>query len=76
MDHLITVHHEMGHIEYYLQYKNLPVNFRDGANPGKNLTTKFSLLLYNPGFKRGRLSGFSDKISRSRNNNIELPAVN
>nr|XP_022919739.1 angiotensin-converting enzyme-like [Onthophagus taurus] len=31
---LITVHHEMGHIQYYLQYANQPVVFRDGANPG------------------------------------------
>lgn len=31
---LITVHHEMGHIEYYLAYKDQPVEFRTGANPG------------------------------------------
>ena len=31
---LITVHHEMGHIEYYLLYKDQPVEFRTGANPG------------------------------------------
>lgn len=31
---LITVHHEMGHIEYYLMYQNQPVEFRTGANPG------------------------------------------
>ncbi|XP_059147214.1 angiotensin-converting enzyme-like [Physella acuta] len=29
-----TVHHEMGHIQYFLQYKHLPSVFRDGANPG------------------------------------------
>ncbi|KAL5010334.1 hypothetical protein ScPMuIL_012639 [Solemya velum] len=34
MDDLITVHHEMGHIEYYLLYKNQPIVFRKGANPG------------------------------------------
>ncbi|XP_045585497.2 LOW QUALITY PROTEIN: angiotensin-converting enzyme [Procambarus clarkii] len=34
MNELITVHHEMGHIEYFLQYKHLPEVFRDGANPG------------------------------------------
>ncbi|CAH1773416.1 unnamed protein product [Owenia fusiformis] len=34
MSDLITTHHEMGHIQYYLQYKNLPVVFRRGANPG------------------------------------------
>ncbi|XP_061377584.1 angiotensin-converting enzyme-like isoform X1 [Danaus plexippus] len=29
-----TTHHEMGHIQYFLQYKQQPVVFRDGANPG------------------------------------------
>nr|CAH7745202.1 unnamed protein product [Callosobruchus chinensis] len=29
-----VTHHEMGHIEYYLHYKNLPVKFRVGANDG------------------------------------------
>lgn len=33
-EHLETAHHEMGHIEYFLQYKDLPIAFRDGANPG------------------------------------------
>lgn len=28
------VHHEMGHVEYYLQYDSLPPAFRRGANPG------------------------------------------
>ena len=31
----MTIHHEMGHIQYFLQYKDQPVPFRDGANPGK-----------------------------------------
>ncbi|XP_071941340.1 angiotensin-converting enzyme-like [Antedon mediterranea] len=34
MDDFITIHHEMGHIEYDLQYKNQPLVFRGGANPG------------------------------------------
>ncbi|EMP33716.1 Angiotensin-converting enzyme, partial [Chelonia mydas] len=34
MEQLFTVHHEMGHVEYYLQYKDQPVTFRSGANPG------------------------------------------
>ena len=34
MSQLITVHHEMGHIEYFMQYANQPVVFREGANPG------------------------------------------
>ncbi|XP_050767782.1 angiotensin-converting enzyme [Gymnogyps californianus] len=34
MDDLITVHHEMGHVQYFLQYRDQPISFRDGANPG------------------------------------------
>lgn len=34
MEQLFTVHHEMGHVQYYLQYKDQPVGFRRGANPG------------------------------------------
>ena len=31
---LLTAHHEMGHVEYYLQYKNQPTVYKEGANPG------------------------------------------
>lgn len=34
MESLVTVHHEIGHIEYYLNYRNQPLAFRTGANPG------------------------------------------
>jgi hypothetical protein len=37
MNDLIVVHHEMGHIEYYLQYKDQPITFREGANPGEKI---------------------------------------
>lgn len=34
MEDLITVHHEMGHIQYFMQYSRQPNVFREGANPG------------------------------------------
>ena len=34
MEDFVTAHHEMGHIEYYLLYKDQPLLFREGANPG------------------------------------------
>ncbi|XP_064471670.1 angiotensin-converting enzyme-like [Ornithodoros turicata] len=34
MDDLLVVHHEMGHVEYFLQYAKQPYYFRAGANPG------------------------------------------
>lgn len=34
MEQLSIVHHEMGHVQYYLQYKDLAVPLRRGPNPG------------------------------------------
>jgi peptidyl-dipeptidase A len=31
---LITLYHEMGHVYYYLSYRQQPYTFRDGANDG------------------------------------------
>ncbi|XP_024941248.1 angiotensin-converting enzyme isoform X2 [Cephus cinctus] len=33
-DDLVIVHHEMGHVYYYMQYKDQPIIFREGGNPG------------------------------------------
>ncbi|WAR05366.1 ACE-like protein, partial [Mya arenaria] len=33
-DQFNTVHHEMGHVQYYLEYINQPYLYRRGANPG------------------------------------------
>ncbi|XP_055642821.1 angiotensin-converting enzyme isoform X2 [Toxorhynchites rutilus septentrionalis] len=30
----ITAHHELAHVQYFLNYRNNPKVFRDGANPG------------------------------------------
>lgn len=34
MEDFVTIHHEMGHIQYFILYKDQPLAFRDGANPG------------------------------------------
>jgi len=34
MSDLITIHHEMGHIQYYMHYSKQPAIYRTGANPG------------------------------------------
>lgn len=36
MKDFITVHHEMAHVQYFLNYKKQPKVYRDGANPGIN----------------------------------------
>jgi len=33
--YLMTTHHEMGHVQYYLQYRRQPPAYRQGANPGQ-----------------------------------------
>ena len=33
-NYLVTTHHELGHIQYYLQYWDQPTEYRTGANPG------------------------------------------
>ena len=33
-DDFVTVNHEMGHIQYYMRYRNQSYLFRGGANPG------------------------------------------
>lgn len=34
MSDLLIIHHEMGHVEYYLKYAKQPEFFKGGANPG------------------------------------------
>lgn len=59
MEDLITVHHEMGHIQYDLQYKGQPIMYREGANPGN--------LVYKPTFQIHYLSfSFSSVFRFSR----------
>lgn len=36
MKDFVAMHHELAHIQYFLQYRNQPKVFRDGANPGIN----------------------------------------
>lgn len=40
MEDQFTVLHEMGHVYYFLQYKDQPSVYRDGANPGAILRFK------------------------------------
>ncbi|XP_023012858.2 angiotensin-converting enzyme [Leptinotarsa decemlineata] len=50
MKNLITIHHEMSHIEYYLYYADQPFLYRDGANPGfhEGVANAIVLSVFNP----------------------------
>ncbi|GFR76904.1 angiotensin-converting enzyme [Elysia marginata] len=33
-EYLLMIHHEMGHIQYFMEYSKQPLSYRKGANPG------------------------------------------
>lgn len=66
MDDLITVHHEMGHVQYFLQYKDQPVSFRDGANPGFHEAIGDVLALSVSTPKHLQSIGLLDKVENNR----------
>ncbi|XP_076008023.1 angiotensin-converting enzyme [Genypterus blacodes] len=72
MDDLITVHHEMGHVQYFLQYKDLPVSFRDGANPGFHEAIGDVLALSVSTPKHLQSIGLLDKVESNKESDINF----
>ncbi|XP_056285839.1 angiotensin-converting enzyme [Pseudoliparis swirei] len=72
MDDLITAHHEMGHVQYFLQYKDRPVSFRDGANPGfhEAIGDVLSLSVSTP--KHLQSIGLLDKVENNYESEINF----
>jgi peptidyl-dipeptidase A len=64
MGDFITIHHEMGHINYYILYKDQPLTLRGGANPGfhEAVGDTIALSVSTPKHleKIGLLSNYSD----------------
>lgn len=65
-DDFNTIHHELGHVQYYIQYQNLSIFFKQGANPAfhEALGDAISLSVYTPEhlFK----IGITDEVIASR----------
>ena len=65
---LVTTHHELGHIQYYLQYWDQPFEYRTGANPGfhEAVGDTMSLSVDTPQHlkKIGLLDDYSDDTSK------------
>ncbi|XP_061611297.1 angiotensin-converting enzyme [Phyllopteryx taeniolatus] len=72
MDDLITVHHEMGHIQYFLQYKDQPVAFREGANPGFHEAIGDVLALSVSTPKHLKSIGLLDKVENNHESDINF----
>lgn len=60
IEDLLSIFHQMGHIQYFLQYSNLSIPFRAGANPAfeeaVGLVVTLSASFYTHLFNRGLLS--------------------
>ncbi|KAI7797162.1 putative angiotensin-converting enzyme [Triplophysa rosa] len=72
MDDLITVHHEMGHIQYFLQYKDQHISFRDGANPGFHEAIGDVLALSVSTPKHLQSIGLLDKVEDNKESTINF----
>ncbi|KAA0725565.1 Angiotensin-converting enzyme [Triplophysa tibetana] len=72
MDDLITVHHEMGHVQYFLQYKDQPISFRDGANPGFHEAIGDVLALSVSTPKHLQSIGLLDKVEDNKESSINF----
>ncbi|XP_056432698.1 angiotensin-converting enzyme [Gadus chalcogrammus] len=72
MDDLITVHHEMGHVQYFLQYQDQPVSFRDGANPGFHEAIGDVLALSVATPKHLKTIGLLDKVENNHDSDINF----
>jgi peptidyl-dipeptidase A len=76
MTDLITIHHEMGHIEYFMSYSDQPIKFHDGANPGfhEAIGDTIALSVGTPGHlqKIGLLSGYDPDSPEAKKQNINF----
>merc|ERR1739838_1289875 len=70
----VTVNHEMGHIQYFMRYRNQPFLFRTGANPGfhEGVADILSLAVGTSSYyqKLGLLSNDVDVADEETNINI------
>ena len=69
-DDYITIHHELGHIYYYLFYWNQPLTFRGGANPGFHEAVGDVLALSVETPDHLKSVGLLDKISSTERANL------
>lgn len=61
----ITIHHELGHIYYYLLYWNQSMEYRTGANPGFHEAVGDTLVLSVQTPNHLKKIGLLDKVTDS-----------
>lgn len=70
MEDFVTVHHEMGHIMYYILYKNQPQLFKTGATPAFHEAVGDTIALSVATPKHLRKVGLLDEYADSEADNI------
>lgn len=72
----VTIHHQMGHIQYFIQYKDQPITLRDGANPAfhEAISDTIALSVATPKHleKLGLLKNYVDTEESSINALMEM----
>ncbi|XP_061182126.1 angiotensin-converting enzyme-like [Saccostrea echinata] len=71
-DQLLTVHHEMGHIVYFQNYRQQPRLFRGGANPGfhEGMADIVSLSFQTP--EHMKVIGLLDEVPNDQDSDINF----
>ena len=60
-----TAHHEMGHIQYFMSYRNQPVDFQSGANSAFHEAIGDTIALSVRSFKHLKTIGILDTVDDS-----------
>ncbi|XP_057302369.1 angiotensin-converting enzyme-like [Hydractinia symbiolongicarpus] len=71
-DNFITIHHELGHIYYYLLYWNQPSEYRTGANPGFHEAVGDTIVLSVQTPKHLKEIGLIDSVSTTNEADINF----
>nr|CAD7423605.1 unnamed protein product [Timema monikensis] len=66
MEDFVTIHHEMGHIQYYIQYKDQPDTLRSGANPGYAFMFQIAFLPFGLLIDKWRWDVFSGAVNETQ----------
>ena len=72
LTHLVTMHHEMGHIQYFIQFKDKALQFRDAANPGKDMVKQLDAEMI-ANFLVDKFTGFHEAIGDTMALSVQTP---
>ena len=75
-DDFVTIHHELGHIYYYMLYWDQPQEYRAGANPGFHEAVGDTLALSVQTPHHLKSIGLLENVSNSYGKNMDNTLLN